>query len=57
VFGEPYTSHIRDAIRTRYAYLPYVYTAFHNASVQGAPVMRYVMATVYIEGPSQAVRT
>eukprot|EP01127_Copromyxa_protea_P000567 TRINITY_DN10485_c0_g1_i1.p1 TRINITY_DN10485_c0_g1~~TRINITY_DN10485_c0_g1_i1.p1 ORF type:complete len:926 (+),score=200.54 TRINITY_DN10485_c0_g1_i1:399-2780(+) len=40
VFGEPWTTHIRDAIRTRYSYLPYLYTVFHEGSVNGAPVMR-----------------
>ena len=28
LFGEPYTSHIADAIRTRYQYIPYWYTLF-----------------------------
>lgn len=40
LFGEPYTTHIRAAIRTRYALLPYLYTLFHEASVSGMPVMR-----------------
>lgn len=40
LFGEPYTALIRDAIRSRYMYLPYVYTAFHAASISGSPVMR-----------------
>lgn len=31
LFGEPYTTLIRDAIRTRYALLPYVYTVFYEA--------------------------
>ena len=38
--SEPYTSHIREAIRTRYALLPYLYTLFHTASTAGTPVMR-----------------
>lgn len=40
LFGEPYTSHIRDAIRLRYIYLPYLYTLFHETSVNGAPIVR-----------------
>ncbi len=40
VFGEPYTARIREAIRTRYTYLPYIYTTFYKASVSGMPVMR-----------------
>jgi len=38
--GEPFTSHIRAAIRQRYAYLPLWYTLFHEASLDGSPVMR-----------------
>jgi len=40
LFGDPWTSHIRKAIRTRYSYLPYWYTLFHEASITGLPVMR-----------------
>ncbi|KNC52351.1 glycosyl hydrolase family 31 protein [Thecamonas trahens ATCC 50062] len=40
LFGEPYTSIIRSAIRARYAYLPYLYTLFAEASRTLAPVMR-----------------
>lgn len=40
LFGEPYTSHIREAIRVRYALLPYFYTLFREASTTGVPVMR-----------------
>ncbi len=32
---------IRDAIRTRYTFLPLWYTIFHEAALTGAPVMRY----------------
>lgn len=28
IFGEPYTTHIAEAIRTRYQYIPYWYTLF-----------------------------
>ncbi|KAH7315741.1 hypothetical protein KP509_21G063300 [Ceratopteris richardii] len=40
LFGEPYTSYIRDAIRERYALLPYFYTLFREASMTGVPIMR-----------------
>lgn len=36
--GDPYTSHIRDAVRLRYALLPSLYTVFRAASVSGQPV-------------------
>ncbi|CAN6607920.1 glucosidase 2 subunit alpha [Trichomonascus vanleenenianus] len=40
VRGEPYTSIIRNALKTRYRLLPTLYTAFYHASVSGAPVMK-----------------
>eukprot|EP00250_Pteridium_aquilinum_P013173 c21179_g1_i1 orf=86-2851(+) len=40
LFGEPYTSYIREAIRVRYALLPYFYTLFREASTTGVPVLR-----------------
>ncbi|KAH7292375.1 hypothetical protein KP509_29G065300 [Ceratopteris richardii] len=40
LFGEPYTSYIRDAIRERYALLPYFYTLFREANLTGVPIMR-----------------
>jgi alpha-glucosidase len=39
-FGEPYESAYRRAIETRYALLPYLYTLFHEASVNGSPIIR-----------------
>ncbi|CAZ81178.1 unnamed protein product [Tuber melanosporum] len=38
--GEPYVSIIRDAIRLRYSLLPAWYTAFHQASREGMPILR-----------------
>ena len=38
--GEPYTFIITQALRLRYQLLPAWYTAFHTASVSGAPVLR-----------------
>ncbi|KAI9360044.1 glycosyl hydrolases family 31-domain-containing protein [Zopfochytrium polystomum] len=40
LFGEPYTSLIREAVRTRYRLLPYLYTLFWEANQNGKPVMR-----------------
>ena len=38
--GSPYTEIITQALRLRYALLPAWYTAFHTASVSGAPIIR-----------------
>jgi mannosyl-oligosaccharide alpha-1,3-glucosidase len=35
LFGEPTTTRIRDAIRARYAMLPYIYTLFRHANLTG----------------------
>ena len=40
VVGEPYTKIITQALRLRYQLLPAWYTAFHTASVSGAPIIR-----------------
>jgi mannosyl-oligosaccharide alpha-1,3-glucosidase len=40
LLDEPYKSIIRDVLRLRYAMLPVWYTAFHEASVTGMPVVR-----------------
>jgi len=48
LFGEPWTTRIRDAIRTRYRLLPYVYTLFSEAATEGLPVMR----PLFMEFPS-----
>lgn len=37
LFGEPPTTRIRDAIRLRYAMLPYIYTLFRHANLTGKP--------------------
>lgn len=46
--GEPYTGIITQALRLRYALLPAWYTAFHEASVNGTPILR----PHYFEYPS-----
>ncbi|KAF2721130.1 glycoside hydrolase family 31 protein [Polychaeton citri CBS 116435] len=38
--GDPYREIITQALRLRYALLPAWYTAFHEASVTGAPILR-----------------
>lgn len=38
--GEPYTPIITQALRLRYALLPAWYTAFHEASIDGSPILR-----------------
>lgn len=38
--GEPYTQIITQALRLRYSLLPAWYTAFHEASTTGAPIVR-----------------
>lgn len=39
-YGEPYESHIREAIVLRYRLLPYLYTAFWQCAERGLPMMR-----------------
>jgi alpha-glucosidase len=39
-FGEPYESAYRQAIELRYRLLPYLYNLFHEASLNGSPLIR-----------------
>lgn len=39
-FGEPYESACCKAIEVRYTFLPYLYTLFQQASVDGTPIIR-----------------
>ncbi|KAF0403445.1 neutral alpha-glucosidase C [Gigaspora margarita] len=40
LFGDPYTSYIRDIIKERYLLLPLWYTLFYEASKNGMPIIR-----------------
>ncbi len=40
VYTEPHFGVMRDAVRTRYQLLPYLYTLFYETSLTGVPVMR-----------------
>ncbi|KAF8064543.1 PSL5 [Scenedesmus sp. PABB004] len=40
LFGDDNTRRVRDALRSRYAMLPYIYTLFRHANQTGAPLMR-----------------
>ena len=40
LFGEPYTSLIREAVQRRYRLLPFLYTLFAESHVKGVPIMR-----------------
>ncbi|AGO10166.1 AaceriAAR173Cp [[Ashbya] aceris (nom. inval.)] len=39
LLDEPYKSLVRDVLRFRYALLPTLYTAFHEANVTGVPIL------------------
>lgn len=39
-FGEPYVTILREAAKTRYRLLPYLYSVFYNTHVTGYPVIR-----------------
>ncbi|VUX56407.1 putative Glucan 1,3-alpha-glucosidase [uncultured Woeseiaceae bacterium] len=39
VYGDPYTEIIRDLIKTRYRFLPYIYSLFETAARTGRPVL------------------
>lgn len=40
LLGEPYVGIVARALRLRYALLPAWYTAFHEASIDGTPILR-----------------
>jgi len=50
LFGPENTKMIRNAIRKRYQYLPLWYTLFHQASKDGAPMIR----PMWVEFPASA---
>ncbi|KAF6258577.1 glycosyl hydrolases family 31-domain-containing protein [Scenedesmus sp. NREL 46B-D3] len=49
LFGEDTTRRIREAIRGRYALLPYIYTLFRHTNQTGVPLMR----PLWFEFPEQ----
>jgi alpha-glucosidase len=48
--GEPVLENVRQYVNLRYRLLPYLYSAFHDASVTGEPVMR-TLAIDYTHEP------
>lgn len=50
IYGEPYLSIMRQAIRTRYMFLPYFYTQFYYAHKNLYPIMR----PLWIEYPQDS---
>ncbi|KYQ91049.1 alpha-glucosidase II [Tieghemostelium lacteum] len=50
LFGEPYTTVIRQAIQARYSYLPLWYTAFYQNNQTGMPVLR----PLWVEFPQES---
>jgi alpha 1,3-glucosidase len=40
IFGDPWTSRIRNAVKIRYKLLPFWSTLFYEAHVKGVPCMR-----------------
>jgi len=42
LFDEPIRGYLRDAVRLRYQLLPVWYNAFHDASVNGVPIIKCV---------------
>jgi alpha 1,3-glucosidase len=50
LFGEPTTTRVREAVRGRYALLPYLYTQFRHANLTGAPILR----PLWFDFPEQA---
>eukprot|EP01126_Amoeba_proteus_P048131 TRINITY_DN5549_c0_g3_i2.p1 TRINITY_DN5549_c0_g3~~TRINITY_DN5549_c0_g3_i2.p1 ORF type:complete len:748 (+),score=180.38 TRINITY_DN5549_c0_g3_i2:257-2245(+) len=48
--GDPWTGLIKNAITTRYSYLPYLYTTFYESSTTGKPVIR----PLWVEFPTDS---
>ena len=53
LFGEETTARIRTAIRARYALMPYLYTLFRHANLDGAdrtpPLLRVLQTSAMLE--------
>jgi alpha 1,3-glucosidase len=68
LFGEPTTTRVREAVRGRYALLPYFYSLFRAANVSGSPILRplwfdfpdqpalYAAEDAFMLGPALLVR-
>lgn len=50
MYGDKFLEIYREAIVARYSYLPFWYTLFYRASVDGAPTMR----PMWVEFPEDA---
>jgi mannosyl-oligosaccharide alpha-1,3-glucosidase len=42
LLDDPYKSMVKEILRLRYSLLPVWYTAFHETSISGLPIVRYV---------------
>jgi len=49
LFSEPHKSIMKEAIRTRYSFLPYLYTLFYQGTKTGVPPMR----PLWVEFPGE----
>ena len=52
LYEDKYKNLIRNAIRRRYALLPYWYTLFFHASQDGTPIIRWVLSATLLNGDS-----
>jgi hypothetical protein len=48
LFEDKYKNLMREAIRHRYALLPFWYTLFHEASKSGSPIVAYVFVYLFV---------
>ena len=53
VVDEPYKTAIRRAMHLRYELIPYLYTAFWNATSEGVPIWRPLFLTFPDERPTR----
>ena len=55
IFGEPTTTHLRNAVIGRYQLLPFYYTVYHTSSVVAHPVIRPLWASFPGDAPTFAM--